>query len=60
MEPNEKSLSLRIDKDLWRKFRHVAKADRRSANKELLWLICQNIEEFEAEHGSILVGDEDA
>jgi len=60
MKPNEKSLSVRIDEDLLRKFRYVAKEDGRSANKELLWLIRQNIEEFEAEHGPIPVRNEDA
>ena len=60
MKPNEKSLSLRIDEDLLRKFRHVAKENGRSANKQLLWLIRQKIEVFEAEHGPIFVGDEDA
>jgi predicted transcriptional regulator len=60
MKPDEKAFSLRIDKDLWRKFKHVAKAERRSANRELLWLIRQNIAEFEAEHGEIPVGEEEA
>ena len=55
-----KHVSIRIDSDLLRKFRHVAKEDGRSANKELLWLIRQNIEEFEAEHGPIPVEAKDA
>ena len=59
MKPNEKHFSLRVDENLLRKFRHVAKAERRSVNRELLWLIRQNIKEFEAEHGPIPVEDED-
>jgi predicted transcriptional regulator len=60
MKLDEKTLSIRIDGELMRKFRHVAKKEKRSINRELLWLICQNIEEFEAEHGPIPVGEEDA
>ena len=39
MQADEKALSLRIDENLLRKFKRVAKAERRSANNELVWLI---------------------
>ena len=55
MKPNEKHITVRIDEDILRKFKLIAKKEKRSANKELLWLIRQNIEEFEAEHGEIPV-----
>ena len=48
-----KYYSLRIDEDLLLRFKHVAKEDRRSVNRELIFLICENIAEFEAEHGEI-------
>ena len=50
--------TLRIDEELLRKRRHVAKKDRRSVNRELLYLMCKNIEEFEAVHGEILLPEQ--
>jgi len=58
MKNDEKHLSIRIDEKLLYKFKHVAKKEKRSANKELIWLIRQNIEEFEAEHGPIPVEED--
>jgi len=54
-----KHFSLRIDEDLLRELRRAAKEDGRSVKKELLWLIRQNIEEFEAEHGEILLPEQE-
>lgn len=53
MKKVNKYFSLRIEEDLLRQFRHVAKEDSRSLNRELLYLIRKNIKEFEAEHGEI-------
>ena len=59
MKKGNKHFTIRVDEELLRKFRYVAKKDRRSMNNELLCLIRDNIEEFEAEHGEIPVKDED-
>ena len=55
----DKHYTLRIDEDLLRRFKHVAKEERRSVNNELLWLIRLNIAEFEAEHGEIPLPEEE-
>ena len=49
----DKHYTLRIDEDLLCRFKHVAREDRRSVNREIIFLICENIAEFEAEHGAI-------
>ena len=59
MKKDDKHFTIRVDEELLRKFRYVAKEDGRSINKELLCLMRDNIEEFEAEHGEIPVRDED-
>lgn len=48
-----KHLSLRIDEDLLKKFRYVAKYEDRSANNQLLYLIRRNIAEFEQKNGTV-------
>jgi len=57
MKKDDKHFTIRVDEELLRKFKYVAKEDGRSMNKELLFLIRDNIEEFEAEHGEIPVDD---
>lgn len=59
MKKNEKHLSLRIDAELLRRFDYVARSDDRSMNWLLLSLIRKCIAEFEAEHGKIVLEDED-
>lgn len=49
----EKSLSIRIDDKTRLKMHSVAKYCGRSANAHILFLIRQDIENFEKEHGKI-------
>lgn len=55
MKKNEKHLSLRIDEELLRQFDYVARYDDRSMNWMLLRLIRECISQFEAEHGKIIL-----
>ena len=48
-----KSLSIRIDEQMLNKLHVVAEYEGRSANSQILILIRQAIEKFEAEHGKI-------
>ena len=48
-----KNLSLKIDPELLKKFKYVARYDDRSMNWLMTKLICGAITEFEAEHGKI-------
>ena len=48
-----KNLSLKIDPELLKKFKYVARYDDRSMNWLMTKLICGCIAEFEAEHGKI-------
>ncbi len=57
MKKNEKHLSLRIEEELLRRFEYVARYDDRSMNWMLNTLIRKCIEEFEREHGKIVLCD---
>lgn len=48
-----KSLSIRIDEEMLNKLHVLADYEGRSANSEILILICDAIEEFEKAHGEI-------
>jgi len=48
-----KSLSIRIDQELLHKLHILAAYEARSANSQILILIRQAIEDFEAKHGKI-------
>lgn len=50
-----KSLSIRIDDKMLDKLHYVADYEGRSANSEILILIRNEIERFEAKHGEIEV-----
>ncbi len=52
-----KNYTLRIEEDLLRKFRYVAKYDDRSVNAQILNYIKRSIAEFEKEHGKIELED---
>jgi len=58
MKKDEKHFTLRIDEELLRKFKCIAKSEGRSLNGTLLWVIDEGIAEFEAEHGKIPVGED--
>lgn len=49
----DKHLGLRIDNELHYKLHFISKYEGRSANGEVIYLIRQAIERFEAEHGKI-------
>lgn len=59
MKKNEKHLSLRIDEELLRQFDYVARYDDRSMNWMLLRLIRECIGQFEAEHGKIILPEDE-
>lgn len=52
-----RSLSIRIDDDVRVKLRFIAKYYGRSANAHIMFLIRQDIEEFEQKHGKIEVDE---
>ncbi len=49
----QSSFSLRINKDLWEKFKYIANYEFRSSNRQLVHIIKTHIVEFEKEHGKI-------
>lgn len=49
----DKHLGLRIDNELHYKLHFISNYEGRSANGEVIYLIRQAIESFEAEHGKI-------
>lgn len=59
MKKNEKHLSLRIDANLLRRFDYVAKSDDRSMNWLLISLVKKCVAEFEANHGKIVLPEEE-
>ncbi len=51
--------TLRVDKNLFKKFRYVAEYNGRSANKELIQLMKEVVETFENKHEKIdIISDE--
>ena len=45
--------TLRVDRLLFKKFRYIAEAEGRSANKEIEQFLKKRVAEFEQEHGEI-------
>lgn len=45
--------TLRIDRELFAKFRYVAEYEGRSANKEIEQMLKKRVAEFEKKHGEI-------
>lgn len=45
--------TLRVDRVLFKKFRYIAEAEGRSANKEIEQYLKKRVKEFEEEHGKI-------
>ena len=54
-----KSLSIRIDETMLDKLHVIADSEGRSANSQILILIRDCIEKYEARHGEITVGKRD-
>ena len=53
MEDNRLRYTLRVDKDLFDKFKYVAGANGRSANKELEQFIKKHVAQYEEKFGCI-------
>lgn len=51
--------TLRVDRQLFKKFRYIAEFEGRSANKEIEQFLKKRVARFEAEHGEISVEDEE-
>ena len=51
--------TLRIDRQLFEKFRYIADYEGRSANREIERYIKQRVKEFETEYGAIDVQKDD-
>lgn len=47
--------TLRVDRELFRKFRYVAESEGRSANKEIEQFLKRHVQAFEAKHGEIKI-----
>lgn len=56
----QKHISIRIDEETLKKFHYVAAYDDRSASGQIMYLINQNIRDFEGKHGKILFTDDEA
>jgi len=50
--------TLRVNRELFRKFRYIAESDGRSANKEIEQYMKRRVKNFEQEHGKIPVQKE--
>ncbi len=58
MNTENKHLGLRIDAQLHYKLHHIAVAEGRSANGEILFLLRRYIAEYERAHGAIVLPSE--
>ena len=61
MKKDEKHIGIRLrseDNTLHYKFHYIAKYEGRTGNGHILYLLRKNIEQFEKEHGEILVPPE--
>ncbi len=59
MEDKLLRYTLRIDRELFRKFRYVAEYEGRSANKEIEQMIKTRVQVFENKHGKITEQNDD-
>lgn len=51
--------TLRVDRELFNKFRYVAEADARSANRDIEQYLKKRVKEYEAQNGAILPEHDD-
>ena len=51
--------TLRVNRELFRKFRHIAESKGRSVNKEIEQYMKRAVREFEEKHGEIVLPDEE-
>ena len=57
MEDNRLRYTLRVNKDLFEKFKYVAGANGRSANKEIEQFIKKHVAQYEEKFGKIDLDD---
>lgn len=55
MEDKLLRYTLRVDRQLFKKFRYIAESEGRSANKEIEQYLKKRVREFEKENGKIPV-----
>lgn len=58
MEDKLLRYTLRVDRVLFAKFRYIAEAQGRSANKEIEQYLKRAVAKFEQEHGTIELNDQ--
>ena len=58
MEDKLLRYTLRVDRILFKKFRYIAEAEGRSANKEIEQYLKKTVASYEKENGEIDVSDE--
>ncbi|WP_321164288.1 TraY domain-containing protein [Merdimmobilis hominis] len=51
--------TLRVNRQLFRKFRYIAESEGRSANKEIEQFMKRSVRDFEKEHGEIVLTDQE-
>lgn len=51
--------TLRIDRELFGKFRYIAESEGRSANKQIEQFMKRYVREFEAKHGEIVLHNQE-
>lgn len=57
MEDKLVRYTLRVDRELFQKFRYVAESEGRSANKEIEQFLKRHVAAYEREHGEIVAED---
>ena len=51
--------TLRVNRQLFRKFRYIAESEGRSVNKEIEQFMKRSVRDFEKEHGEIVLTDQE-
>ena len=51
--------TLRINRELFKKFRYIAESEGRSANKEIEQFMKRSVRDFEEKHGKIELTDKE-
>lgn len=51
--------TLRVNRELFRKFLYIAESEGRSANKEIEQLMKRSVRNFEGKHGEIVLADQE-
>ena len=51
--------TLRVNRQLFRKFRYIAESEGRSDNKEIEQFMKRSVRDFEKEHGEIVLTDQE-